>query len=438
MSARFAATLVAFAAATAVVSRGHVLPEFLIQIHDPNLLGGPLFASLLRTFGFALVVAVCGILTAGCVLLVAWRTRMRGAPDIYAAFAATLAALCMIDRTGVSLDPIGWVCAGAFALVLDRTSRASVVHALAIVLVWSLLQGGATLAALLAICALIAARLDSRNVPDAVRGKALILAGAIIIGFLQLHAAPWHAYGPHVLYLDALAPGAQHDRLWTGGFTVPALSFCAMMVFAAWYGVRRRGRIADALAFFTMMLLAIADSRNLPYFGIIGAPIVADAAASYYIDVRLLPRGSVLQYASAFAAAAFTFIAVLTVTEPKAITWPQAAEQPAALLVALANDRRPHRLLCEQPRWCDGTDVVFPNIRPLLDDRAGIAPMPALHAQKDAVEAQGSWRRELREARVDAIIAQSDANIVALLTSTGWHAARTHAGQVLLRPVQLR
>jgi hypothetical protein len=433
MRARFAATLVAFAAATAVVSRAPILAEFLVQVRDPNILGGALFATLLKAFGLAFVVALCGVLTGGAVLLVAWRTRTRGAPDIFAALAAILAALCTIGRMGVSLDPIGWICAAAFALTLERTDRASIANALAIVAIWALMQGGAPLGALLAILACVSAFIDARSFDEAVRNKAFIAIGATILGVLQLHSAPWRAYGPHLLYLDAFTAGAQRDALWTSGITLPALSFCAVVVFAAWYGVRRRGRSADALSFFAVMLLAIADARNLPYFGIIAAPIVADAAASFYVHDRTLPRGSVRQYAFTFAAAAFAFIAIITATEPKAIWWPQAHEQPARLLVTLAKDRHAHRVLCEQPRWCDGVHSIFPNIRPLMDDRAGIASTSARRTQRDAVATHGPWRRELAASRVDAVIASNDANIVALLLSTGWHASKRDDARVLLQ-----
>lgn len=430
---RFAPTLVAFAAATAVVSRANILPEFLVQVRDPNMLGGAAFALILKTFGYAAVLSLCASLTAGAVLLVAWRTRMRGAPDVFATLAAVLAALCLMGRVGVSLDPVGWICAAWFALAIDRNDRIRLVSPLLIVAVWSIVQGGAPLAALLAVISLIAAYIDARTIDEAVRKRAILAVGTCILGALQLHAAPWHAYGPHVLYLDAFAAGAQRDHLWTGGFSLQAASFCAVTIAAAWYGVRRRGRAADALSFFAMMLLAIADSRNLPYFGIIAAPIVADAAASYYLDMRAFPRGSVRQYAIAFTAAACAFMAILTATEPKEIFWPQSAEQPASLLVALAKDRRPHRLLCEQPRWCDGAEFVFPNLRTLLDDRAGITPKLQLRTQEDAVATHGRWRRELSQAGVDAIIAKSDSNIVALLTSTGWRQTKLEGMRVLLR-----
>ncbi len=261
-----------------------------------------------------------------------------------------------------------------------------------------------------------------------------IAAGATLIGMLQLRDLPWHAFGAHLLYLDAFAAGAQRDPLWSGSFGLPAASFCAVLVFAGWYGVRRRDRLVDAFWFFALMLLAIADARNLPYFGVIAAPIVADAAASYYVDLRTFPRGRIRQYAMSFAAAAFAFIAVLTVTEPKVIWWPQPDEQPATLLVALAQDHRSHTLLCEQPRWCDGTHSVFPNLEPLLDDRAGIAAPAARRAQRDAVATHGSWRSELAQSRVDAVIARDDTNIVALLESTGWHASKAQGNRVLLRP----
>lgn len=435
---RFGATIVAFAIAIAVVSRTHVLPEFLVQLRDPNLLGGPLFTFLLKTFGYAIVSALCAVLSGATVLLVAWRTRTRGAPDFYATLAALLAALCLSGRLGVSLDPIGWIFAAGVALALERDGRAVNPTALALVALWSLLQGGALMAGLLATLAFAGAFLDSRAFDDSVRYKGVLARGAIVLGALQLHAWPWHGYGPHFLYLDAFAAGAQRDRLWTGGISLQSASFCILVILAAWYGVHRRGRAADALSFFALMLLAIADSRNLPYFGIVAAPIVADAAASYYVDLRRFPHGTLRRYAVAFSAAAFSFMAWFAVTETKAVHWPLPFEQPASLLHALAKDHRPHEVLCEQPRWCDGAEAAFPNLHPLLDDRAGSALPSQRRAQADAVATRGAWRSELAQTGVDAVIAKKDANIVALLTSTGWRATSADGARVLLHRGAIR
>ncbi len=407
------------------------MPEFLVQLRDPNLLGGPLFATLLARFGFALVTALCAVLAAGALLLVAWRARVRGAPDLFAALAGVLAALCLAGRLGVSLDPVGWICAAGFALALER-KHGGITSALAILALWSFTQGGAPLGSLLALVALIGALIDARRFDSAVREKAALAGAALIIGAVQLHGVPWHTYGPHALYLDALALGAQRDRLWNGGFSLQAASFCALIVSAAWYGVRRRDRSADAIGFFAVALLAIIDARNLPYLGIIGAPIVADAAAGYYVDLRTYPRGSVRQYAAAFTAAAFAFIAVNTATQSKITALPQAAEEPVSLLSALANDRRPHTVLCEQPRWCDDAGGRFADVQALMDDRAGITGTEQRRTQHDAVATRGDWRSELGRAGVDAVIAKEDANIVALLDSTGWRERANDGTRVLL------
>jgi hypothetical protein len=429
---RYFAAIVAFAVATAFATHAQLLPEFLVQLRDPNLLGGALFEATLKAFGYAFVLALCAVLTGGAILLASWRTRLRGAPDTYAALAAVLAAMCVAGRFGVTLDPLGWICAALFALLVERTGRTALVLALAVVALWSLLQGGAPLAALLALLAFAGSWIETRTFDEHVREKAVLAAGSIAFGMLQWHAVPWHAYGAHALYLDSLMPGAQRDRLWNGGLSVNALAFCGVVVTAAWYGVRRRGKVTDALWFFALMLLAMADVRNLPYFGLLAGPIVADAAASYYVGERTMPRGSFTGYAAAFCACAFTFAATIVGTEPKVIVWPQATEQPAKLLVALASDHRKHLLLCEQPRWCDGTHEVFPHIRALLDDRAGWADAAVLRAQRDAVATHGAWRAELAQVQIDAVIATSDANIVALLSQTGWRAKRSDGPRVLL------
>jgi|GEM_PF-2121784 len=429
---RYFAPLIAFAVATAFVAHGQILPEFLLQLRDPNVLGGALFGWALKSFGYAFVLAFSGVLAGAAVLLAAWRTRLRGAPDVYAALAAVLAALCLTGSFGVSFAPVGWCCAALFALFLERGGRFGNGAALAVVALWALLQGGAPLAALVAALACAGAWIDARRIDDRVRESALVAAGTLVLGAVQLHAAPWHAYGAHVLYLDALRAGAQRDRLWNGGLSVNMLAFSALLVTAGWYGIRRRGRTADALTVLLLMLLSMLDARNLGYAGVLAAPIVADAVASYYVRERTLPHGPLTAYGAAFAACAFAFIATIISTEPKAVVWPQPPQQPAKLLVALAAHRGHHRVLCEQPRWCDGAAVVFHTIDPLVDDRAGLASSTALRAQSDAVATHGAWRSELAVARVDAIIAKSDANLVALLTQTGWRAVQSDGARVLL------
>ncbi len=424
MNGRFAPAVVAFALATGTVTHAGMLPEFLVQIHDPNTLGGPVYSYLLQTFGYAFVAGFCAILAAGTVLLVAWRTRVRGATDWHAALAAVLVALCMLGSIGVSLDPIGWICAASFCLLLDREDTASPINAIAALFAWTVLQGGATLGALLAVIALA---------DGATRKRLIFAAAAVAIGVMQLHSLPWHAYGAHALYLDALLNGAQRDRVWTGAFSLQSLAFITVLAIAGWYGVKRHARAADAVAFFALLLLALVDARNLPYLGVVCAPIVADAVASFYVNARIAPLTTVRQHFVTFAACAVAFLAILTVTEPKVTIWPEAPGEPASLLKKLGADTHAHRLLCTRPRWCDGVQLVFAQIHPVVDDRAGIEPTRARRVQADVVNTTGAWRSELQRAGIDAIIAGDQEQVVALLASAGWRTDARDGTRVLLR-----
>jgi hypothetical protein len=433
---RYFAPLAAFAVAAAFATHAQLLTEFLVQLKDPNLLGGVIFEFALKHLGYAFIIGVCAVLAAGAVLLVSWRTRLRGAPDVYCALAAILAAVCLTGRYGVSLDPVGWLCAAAFALLAERRGKLALVSAIAVVTFWTLVQGGATLAALLAVLLFAGAWRDARRFDDRVKEKGFLALASVVLGMMQLSDLPWHAYGAHALYLDALLPGAQRDHLWNGGFSFNTIAFSAIIIAAAWYGIRRREHSGDAFVFFALMLLALTDARNLPYLGLVASPIVADAVASYYVGARAFPRGSFFGYSAAFVACAFAFIAATVSTEPKVIFWPQAQEEPGKLLSALAADRQQHILFCQQPRWCDGTQDAFPNIRPLLDDRGGLADERSLHTQRDTVKSSGSWRSELRSSHVDAVIANGDTSIASLLEETGWNVEGKEQSRVLLERTQ--
>ncbi|MFN2448187.1 MAG: hypothetical protein ABR508_00130 [Candidatus Baltobacteraceae bacterium] len=437
MNGRFGACIVAFAVASALVSGGPMLPEFLLQLHDPNLLGGPLFAAALHTFGWAFVAALCAVLAGCAVLLAAWRTRARGATDWNAALAAALIGLCMSGRAGVSLDPIGWLCAAGCALLLERDDDRSSIALIALMLAWAALQGGATLGSILILCAVIG-RVTDEGVFDArFRRRIAFLAPALVAGLLQLHSWPWHGYGAHALYLDALKEGAQRDRLWSADISASALGFAGVLTVAAWYGLRRRGRMMDAVTFFALLVLTLIDARTLPYFGIVAAPAAVDALASYYVLARSSPRGGALRYAPAALAACAVFIAAIAVTEPKVTMWPRAYGQPAALLSFLHSQRTTQRILCTHPRWCDGLHEILPRAQSVADDRAGIISRYALHVEAVVSNASPGWRQTIERDRVNTVIASADDSIVGLLKAEGWSVRAWDEGRVLVQPGRL-
>jgi hypothetical protein len=385
MRGRFSAAIVAFAVATAFISAGRALPEFFVQLRDPNLLGGKGATWLLHTFGFSFVLGLCAVTAAAALLLAAWRTRLRGASDWHVGLAATFIALCLMGRAGVSLDPIAWLCAAAICLLLDRDDASSSAAIVAITAAWSVLQGGATMGALIVTLAAIASLLERRLDAPAVR-KLLVAAACVAVSLVQVHAGIFSAHGSHALYLDSMLRGAQRERLWVGAISAQDLGFAAIVVVAGLYGIRRRGRLGDAFVFFALLALALVDARNLPFFGIVAAPIVADAVASYYLEKRERPAGSLAAYGLAFAAAAFAFIAAVTAVEPKVVAWPR----PAVALVA----RR---------------------------------------IQHDVANAVGNWPDELRHVNVDSIFADQNDRLVSLLHARGWNSSITTGGAIFLQ-----
>jgi hypothetical protein len=429
---RFSAAIVAFAIATAFVSVGRALPEFFVQLRDPSLLGSAGATMLLHTFGFSFILGLCAATAAAALLLAAWRTRLRGASDWHVGLAATFIAVCLVGRIGVSLDPIAWLCAAVLCLLLDRDDVWSSAAIVATVAAWSLLQGGATMGALLVTLAALANMIERRRFDAALARQWLTAAACIAFSLVQLHGSALSFYGAHALYLDSLLGGAQRDRLWVGPLNASDLGFAAIVVMAGLYGIRRRGRLADAFAFFALLLLSLVDARNLPFFGIVGAPIVADAVASYYLEKRERPAGSLAAYGIAFAAAACAFIAAITAAEPKIVAWPKPAAAP--LLASLLSKPGAHRILCVQPRWCDGlAQLRNRGLSVVLDDRAGTAQPLSRRIQRDVEDAAGNWQEELRRANIDGILADQNDRLVSLLHAYGWHASITSGGAIFLQ-----
>jgi hypothetical protein len=399
MKGRFSAAIVAFAVATAFISASRTLPEFFVQLRDPNLLGGKSATWLLHTFGFSFVLGLCAATAAAALLLAAWRTRLRGASDWHVGLAATFIALCLMGRVGVSLDPIAWLCAAAICLLLDRDDAWSSAAIIAITATWSVLQGGATMGALIVTLAAIASLLERRLDAPAVR-KLLVAAACIGVSLVQLHAGMFSAHGAHALYLDSLLRGALRDRLWVGAISAQDLGFAAIVVVAGLYGIRRRGRLGDAFVFFALLVLALVDARNLPFFGIVAAPIVADAVASYYLEKRERPAGSLAAYGLAFAAAAFAFIAAITAVEPKVVAWPRPAIAP--VLTALLH-------------------------RPIV-----AAPL-ARRIQRDFASAVGNWQADLYHVNLDSMLADQNDRLISLLHARGWNSSITAGGAIFLQ-----
>ncbi len=437
MGTRFASALAALAAlavAALVVARGPVLPGALLQFHDPRLLGGVVLHALVHTAGFAFALALCAAFTGLALLLASRRTRERGAPDTFAALTAIVIAACLFDRAGLGLQPIAWTFTALVALMLEWRERRAWYAVVPVLYAWGLIDGAATFGVLLAVVAAAGATIDSRLLADRsrqwsarLRDRWIVAAASIPVVFVHGTRLSATFYGARALYLDGLLPGAERLHLFTTGAHLPAIAFLTLVVLAAWYGVRRRHRAADALIFVIGVPLAVLDARMLPFVALVLAPVVADAMASYYVYRRTVPAASFSALVLPTLAAVAVFVIVVTVAEPRRFTLPDPPSLPVALAKRLAGQSGRRRVVCARPIWCDAVSALARgDVVAVMDGRSGRAAPPERRIQARFEGLRPGWQAALQAADVNAVIAPADSPATVLLRLSGrWRAVAT-------------
>ncbi|MHB8145311.1 MAG: hypothetical protein ACYDEW_06710 [Vulcanimicrobiaceae bacterium] len=426
-ASRFASALAALAVAALVVAHGLVLPGALLQLHDPRLLGGVLLHALVHTAGFAFALALCAAFTGLALLLASRRTRERGAPDTFAALTAIVIAACLFDRVGIGLQPIAWAFTALVALMLEWRERRAWYAVVPVLYAWGLIDGAATFGALLAVIAAAGATIDSRQWSARLRDRWIVAAASIPVVFVDGTRLSATFYGARALYLDGLLPGAERLRLFTAGAHLPAIALLTLVVLAAWYGVRRKHRAADALIFAIGVPLAVLDARMLPFVALVLAPVVADAMASYYVHRRTVPAASFSTLVLPALAAVAAFVMVVTIAEPRRFALPDPPGAPVALAKRLAGQPGRHRVVCAQPIWCDAVSALARgNVVAVMDGRGGHAAPSQRHIQARFEGLRPGWQAALRAASVSAVIAAADSPATVLLQLSGrWRAVAT-------------
>ena len=406
------------------------LPEYFVQAHDDSLIAPGVLQWLVHGAGYASAVALCALLAAAAVLLSAVRAHARGATQWQTLAAAGIVALCLLGRPGVLLDPIGWFFAAAVLLLLESRDTRAAFAGIGCIVLWELLQGGATLGAVFAIVAAAGKILDTQSIRKNA-GAIALAAICTLFSLLQLHAVPWHVYGAHALYLDSLLAAAPRDRVWsTTGASIGEAGFVLIVAVSAFRGIARRSA-ADALLFFVMLLVTLVDARNLPYFAIAAAPAVLAKTVTY--DWSGVTRAALPAVAGACGILVFCSIAGSYGAQSRDRRWLAPEGAPIALLQVLAQDGRTHTVLCLDPRWCDVAQSVSPRLRALLDDRAGSEGSRARATQLRAEALLPGLRGRLRAADVDAVISLDTDAIAPALEREGWRAAARDGSRVLLK-----
>ena len=394
------------------------------MLYDPHVLGGRIAQAALAAHDTWLVRAVCALCVFATVLLTAYRIALRAArlPAIFAG--AALTVLCISTRLGTSFEPFDWMLFALVALLLERR-RAPVAPVLAAIAVWACVTGGATFGALICLCVFAGTCFDERGLSARARALAAVALPVAVACFVQISGPPAF-YGARVLYLDGLLTGNERMPPFQMNPNAAIVGFTVLVVVAAWYGLRKTGRAADALAFFAFALLAIDDVRALPFFAIAAAPSLAAVAAPAPPRVRDL---------SASWPAAVVAIAALLATAfalRGAGGFPPSPDVPLALELREARQKPGARILCTRPSWCDAAPAA--GLVALLDTTAGFSNASGRELLRRVDNADGTWTAALARWHVDALIAPADAPIVSLLRAARWRVTATDSqGRALLQ-----
>jgi len=366
--------------------------------------GGPVAVTL--TSACALIAALA---------LVELRAR-RNASEFFAFAAAAFAGATFLSSLRTGSGALGWLVAAAFVLALTARRPAGAACAVLLAALWCNLSAAGFFAPWLAACVVAGRTLDDSASAPATRTAWLAVAGCVLALFLTPAGAAF----------VTLAPLAFHFGGAPGPVSVAPLAyrigFSACLLTATFFGLRGCAR-GDILATLGMLVVALLDGRLLPLFGIVAAPVLAQAAMR---AVRP-PSGAL---ASALSCA---FIAVVAFGGWSAARSSASDAAPRDVIAALSSDGRTHRVLCTRLEWCGSALAAGDShLAVFMDQREAAYPQGVRDDQHSIASASSTWRAKVRGFDIDAIVVDRHASLAGLLElGDGW-ARRAEQGDARL------
>jgi len=373
--------------------------------------------------GFYLAVALCAVLA---LVIVARRAAAAGASPLGTTLCLLFAGIAMVDSFGVRAQVAGWPFLAGFTSLLER--EASWLLCAALVVVWANVHAGAVLAPVLACAWSIGLAVRDRCAGiDVVRAATTSAAVVVAVGLnpfgfgLVAYAAAL-VRSPIKDFIREWQPTSFADAAFVWG-ALPLLAGVA--VWALFEGRRAPQRVCVTAVGLALM---VAAARNIPVFALIAAPY---AALGFGRVLRRIGLAHDAPRPRLAAAAAACLVVLAGVTGFRLWRAPAPENGTIELIRRLARLPGPHRLLCQDYAWC-GAAVGKPGIRVFLDGRADPYPPRVWTAAFRVAHREAGWQADVRQYRVDAIIAERTTRLCAALErSERWH-ARANAGRYVL------
>jgi hypothetical protein len=340
----------------------------------------------------------------GALALVELRAR-RNASEFFAFAASAFAAATFLSNLRSGSGAFGWLVAAAFVLAVTSRRPLGAVCAVLLAVLWCNLSSVGFFAPWLALCVALGRTLDESASAPETRWAWLAVAGCAIALFLT----------PGGTAFVTLAPLAFH----VAGTPAPAsvaplayrIGFSACLLVATFFGLRGCAK-GDILATLAMLIVALLDGRILPLFGIVAAPVLAQAA------MRAL-RSVPVRIESGLSLA---FVAVVAFGGWSAARASASDTVPRDVLAALSSDGRAHRVLCTRLEWCGSALAAGDShLTVFMDQREAAYPQKVREDQHSIASAAGNWRSKVRGFDIDAIVVDRHVSLAGLLElGDGW------------------
>jgi hypothetical protein len=373
---------------------------------------------------FSVLIALCAVATVALIGMRAWAL---GAGQ-FAALAAILGGLALVESFGVRAQVAGWPFLALFLLLAERRDRLRF-WAIPVVVLWANVHASVLLAPIVALAAFAGSLFDAReSAPPLGERIAFVLAVALAtlctpFGIrLPLMALEW-SLGPDTAYIVEWARPSLRDVMFLCAGVLPAAIVVADVV------VRRLSWSQRCVAVFAIVAMA-QHGRNLA----LAATIILPYAALVLAGVRRTGDASARWSRSDYGIAAIGALGALglAVLQLRLPTVPYPGQPAAAAVRALPGEQR---VYCEDFSWCSLFADV-PHVRVYLDGRTDAYPPAVFRSWALVHNARPGWERVLLADGTTTIVAASNGLLAkAVRRSPRWRRCYRGAGvTVYVRP----